>query len=111
MMSLRSSGYKPLCCPPGKTRQSWVNARRRKYSTLPKFGNGVCLAATRPNEEGRIAIVTNAGRAAVDVDHIGAKNFAGRATVSECGAPRRVRLAYGQIVSSWRPGSVRQVLR
>ena len=39
--------------------------------------------ATRPKEEGRIAIVTNAGRAAVDVSYIGAKDFAGRATVSE----------------------------
>ena len=37
----------------------------------------------RPKEEGRIAIVTNAGRAAVDVGHIGAKGFAGRATVSK----------------------------
>ncbi len=27
----------------------------------------------RPKEEGRIAIVTNAGRAAVDVGHVGAK--------------------------------------
>jgi len=33
-------------------------------------------------EKGRIAIVTNAGRAAVDVGDIGAKGFAGRATVS-----------------------------
>jgi hypothetical protein len=32
---------------------------------------------------GAIAIVTNAGRTAVDVGHIGAKSFAGRATVSE----------------------------
>ena len=39
-------------------------------------------AASWPNEEGRIAIVTNAGRVAVDVGHIGAKGFAGRATVS-----------------------------
>jgi hypothetical protein len=38
---------------------------------------------TRPKEEGRIAIVTNAGRTAVDVGHIGANGFAGRATVSE----------------------------
>ncbi|MGY4503444.1 hypothetical protein ACVWYH_007401 [Bradyrhizobium sp. GM24.11] len=37
----------------------------------------------RPKEEGRIAIVTNAGRMAVDVGHIGATGFAGRATVSE----------------------------
>ncbi|TYL84678.1 hypothetical protein FXB38_13450 [Bradyrhizobium cytisi] len=39
--------------------------------------------ATRPKEEGRIAIVTNAGRMAVDVGHVGAKGFAGGATVSE----------------------------
>jgi len=39
--------------------------------------------ATRPKDKGRIAIVTNAGRAAVDADRIGAKGFAGRATVSE----------------------------
>ncbi|PSO30414.1 hypothetical protein C7G41_20620 [Bradyrhizobium sp. MOS002] len=37
----------------------------------------------RPWEEGRIAIVTNAGRTAVDADNIGANGFAGRATVSE----------------------------
>jgi hypothetical protein len=72
-----------LRCPTGNTRQQWVNSRQRKYSTLPKFGNGVCVAATRPKEEGRIAIVTNAGRAAVDADGIGAKGFAGRATVSK----------------------------
>jgi hypothetical protein len=34
-------------------------------------------------EEGRVAIVTNAGRIAVNVGHVGAKGFAGRATVSE----------------------------
>jgi len=39
--------------------------------------------ATRPKEEGRVAIVTNVGRAAVDASHIGAKGFAGRATVSK----------------------------
>ena len=41
------------------------------------------MASTRPKEEGRIAIVTNAGRAAVGADCIGAKSFAGQATVSE----------------------------
>nr|WP_249799640.1 hypothetical protein [Bradyrhizobium sp. 15] len=70
-------------CPTGKTPQWSVNTPHQKYSTLPKFGNGVCVAATRPKEEGRIAIVTNAGRTAVDVGHIGAKGFAGRLTVSE----------------------------
>jgi hypothetical protein len=54
-----------------------------KYSALPKFGNGLYIVSLRPKEEGRIAIVTNAGRMAVDVGHIGANSFAGRATVSE----------------------------
>ena len=40
----------------------------------------------RPKEEGRIAIVTNAGRTAVDAGHVGAEGFAGRATVSEADA-------------------------
>jgi hypothetical protein len=44
------------------------------------------VRALRPKEEGRIAIVTNAGRAAVDADGVGAKSFAGRETVSEVGA-------------------------
>ena len=39
--------------------------------------------ALRPKEEGRIAIVTNAGRAAVDVSHTGAKLIAGRRAVSD----------------------------
>jgi hypothetical protein len=72
-----------LRCLTGKTPKPGVNPQRQKYSTLPKFGNGVCIASLRPKEEGRIAIVTNAGRAAVDASHIGANDFAGRATVSE----------------------------
>ena len=73
----------PLRCLSGKTPKGRVNTRWSKYSTLPKFGNGVCVASLRPMEEGRIAIVTNAGRTAVDVDHTGAKGVAGRATVSD----------------------------
>jgi len=116
-------GYKTLRCLSGKTRKPWVNARHPKYPALPKFGNDVCVAATRPKEEGRIAIVTNAGRAAVDVDHTGAKGFAGRATVSESvtpttGAvrvrPNRVVLAPGVLCAksggdeAARPGSQHQ---
>ena len=70
-------------------------------------------------EEGRIAIVTNAGRAAVDANRIGAKGFAGRATVSEglahttgviCVRQNRVVLAPGAcapslaVMSAARPG-------
>jgi hypothetical protein len=55
---------------------------------------------TRPKEEGRIAIVTNAGRAAVDASHIGAKSFAGRVTVSEDLAPTTgaVRVRQNRVV-------------
>ena len=81
--SMAMTAHKPLRCLTGKTPELWVNPRGRRDSALPKFGNRVCVAATRPKEEGRIAIVTNAGRAAVDAGHIGAKGFAGRATVSE----------------------------
>lgn len=38
-----------------------VKVLQSKYSTLPKFGKGVRVAATRPEEEGRIAIVTTRG--------------------------------------------------
>jgi len=72
----------------------------RKYSTLPKFGNSVSIAATRPKEEGRIAIVTNAGRAAVDADGVGANGLAGRETVSKTTRIRPVPSAYGKIVWS-----------
>ena len=71
----------------GKTPHPWVDTDRQKYSTLPNFGKGVCIASLRPKEEGRIAIVSNADRAAVDVGDVGAKRFAGRETVSESGAP------------------------
>ncbi len=78
--------YKISRCLSGKTRQRSVNARSRKYSALPKFGKDVLIAAARPKEEGRIAIVTNAGRAAVDADGVGANGFAGRETVSKLAA-------------------------
>ncbi len=52
----------------------WSEAKSGTF-VLPKFGNGVCVVPLRPKEEGRIAIVTNAGRAAVDVGN--AKGFDG----------------------------------
>ena len=65
--------------------------------------------ATRPKEEGRIAIVTTRAGTAVGVGHIGAKGFAGRATVSEslarttgviCVRQNRVVLAPGACAPS-----------
>ncbi|WP_247818936.1 hypothetical protein [Bradyrhizobium sp. 40] len=115
-------GYKPLHCLTGKTPKQRVKTCHGKYSTLPKFGNGVCVAATRPKEEGRIAIVTNAGRTAADAGHTGANGFAGRATVSESVAhttgvisvrQNRVVLTPGVCASSlvvmWRPDRVRSI--
>jgi len=71
------------CVISGETPKSGVNGPTTKYFSLLEFGFLLDIFSARPKEEGRIAIVTNAGRTAVDVSHIGANGFAGRATVSE----------------------------
>jgi hypothetical protein len=68
--------------PDGQNTQDAGQSASLKIFHFTEIRNCVYFAATRPKEEGRIAIVTNAGRAAVDASHIGAKDFAGRATVS-----------------------------
>ncbi len=92
-------------CLSGNTPEDWVNAGLRKYSALPKFGVVVCVVPLRPKEEGRIAIVTNAGRMAVDAGFIGATfSPAGRLSRErDRRAQRAVKPAYGKIVWSWRP--------
>jgi hypothetical protein len=83
----------------------------RGVENIPLYRNSELriLRALRPKEEGRIAIVTNAGRGAVDVGHIGAKVIAGRETVSDGVArttggarvrPNRVVLTPGVCASS-----------
>ena len=67
--------------------------------------------ATRPKKEGRIAIVTNAGRAAVDADGICAKRFAGRATVSKAVAHTTGAIGVRQNRVVLTPGVWRQVWR
>jgi hypothetical protein len=69
--------------PDGQNTQDAGQSARLKIFYFTEIRNCVYFASTRPKEEGRIAIVTNAGRAAVDASHIGAKDFAGQATVSE----------------------------
>jgi hypothetical protein len=69
--------------PDGQNTQNAGQSARLKIFHFTEIRNCVYFASLRPKEEGRIAIVTNAGRAAVDVSYIGAKGFAGRATVSE----------------------------
>jgi len=52
----------------------------------------------------------NAGQAAVDAGHIGAKGLQGGKPWARPSRARPVWSAYGKIVWSWRPESVRQVL-
>jgi hypothetical protein len=69
--------------PVGQNTQDARQPASPKIFHFTEIRNCVYFASLRPKEEGRIAIVTNAGRAAVDASHIGANDFAGRATVSE----------------------------
>ncbi|WP_339467796.1 hypothetical protein, partial [Pseudomonas lurida] len=90
-----------------------VKPAMQKYSALPKFGIVVCGVSLRPKEEGRIAIVTNAGRTAVDAGFIGAIfGPAGRLSRErDLRAQRAMKPAYGKIVWSWRPVAGAKPLR
>ena len=77
------SGLRDLALPVGQNTPSIGRDRPLKIFHFTEIRNWRIVRPLRPEEEGRIAIVTNAGRAAVDADHIGAKSFAGRATVSD----------------------------
>jgi hypothetical protein len=90
--------------PGGQDTQNGGQSAPSKIFHFTEIRNWRIVRALRPKEEGRIAIVTNAGRAAVDVGHIGATGIAGRATVSDSIArttgvigvrPNRVVLAPG----------------
>ncbi|WP_156937145.1 hypothetical protein [Bradyrhizobium sp. WSM2254] len=98
-----------LALPDGQNTQSIGQSAPAKIFHFTEIRKRRIGRATRPKEEGRIAIVTNAGQAAVDVDYIGAKGFAGRATVSKnvarttgaiCVRQNRVVLAPGVCASS-----------
>ncbi|MDI2071450.1 hypothetical protein QJT78_14815, partial [Bradyrhizobium sp. Mp27] len=69
--------------PDGQNTQDAGQSASPKTFHFTEIRNWRIVRPLRPKEEGRIAIVTNAGRAAVDAGHIGAKGFAGRATVSK----------------------------
>ena len=95
--------------PDGQDTQNGGQSLLSKIFHFTEIRNCVYSASLRPKEEGRIAIVTNAGRTAVDVGHVGAKGFAGRATVSEtvahttaviCVRQNRVVLAPGACAPS-----------
>ncbi len=118
----------PLRCPSGNTPESWVNASRQKYSTLPKFGIVVCvghpgviLRGDDPSSSSRAGERwtrqrrhEQAGRAGVSPvsPHLVGTNGAVRFVASSCrrqGAHSRRPLgrwrtiAYGKIVWSRRP--------
>jgi len=91
-----------LALPVGQNTQAAGQPAPAKIFRFTEFRNCVYFASLRPKEEGRIAIVTNAGRTAADAGHTGANGFAGRATVSEGVAHTTgAALAYGKTVSSW----------
>ena len=71
-----------------KQPQTQVNPFSQKYSTLPKFGNIVCLAHPSP-QKGRSYVVTNAGWSAVDAGDVkGGLVRAGRDEPREHGTDR-----------------------
>jgi hypothetical protein len=91
-----------------------------KIFHFTEIRNWRIFRSLRPKEEGRIAIVTNAGRAAVDASQTGAKVVAGRRAVSErvahttgaaCVRQNRVVLAPGvcapslAVMCAARPGA------
>ena len=77
------AGLQAVALPDGQNTQPLGQSAPLKIFHFTEIRKWRICRATRPKEEGRIAIVTNAGRVAVDAGPIGAKGFAGRATVSE----------------------------
>ena len=65
-------GYETMRRPTGKTHNSWVNRIATKYSTLPKFGNSVCVAHPGSSLRGDHVVVIFASRVAVDAAASGA---------------------------------------
>ncbi|WP_234680651.1 hypothetical protein [Bradyrhizobium monzae] len=107
--SVRATGLRDIAVPDGQNTPTLGQSTRPKIFHFTEIRKRRMCRATRPKEEGRIAIVTNAGRTAVDLGHIGAKGFAGRATVSEnvarttgviCVRQNRVVLAPGACAPS-----------
>jgi hypothetical protein len=72
-----------IALPDGQNTQAAGQPASPKIFAFTEFRKRRILRALRPNDKGRIAIVTNAGRTAVDVGHIGATVIAGRETVSD----------------------------
>jgi hypothetical protein len=67
----KRSTHPTICCPTGKSPGQFIAPRVKpvlqKYSDFPKTQISLYLTPFRPTE-GRVAIVTNAGRNAVDAD-------------------------------------------
>ena len=66
-------------CVERRAKQAAIGQRApRKIFRFTEFRNCVYFAATRPKEEGRIAIVTNAGQDAMAAAALARKGIAGR---------------------------------
>jgi len=93
-------GYSRVICPTGY----FVSSARDKNISLPRLVETALLIPLSRPTEGRIAIVTNAGRDAVDAAALGAQRDAGRVMQVACersnGERTRDVAAYGEVVWS-----------
>ena len=102
VMLIACIGIQHLICPSG----IFLSIPLAKNISLSPSGKSALPArAIPPRQEGRFAIVTNAGREAVDAAASSRGNGAGRAlSVSDqTGAQTSDAVAYGKAVWSWHP--------
>ena len=89
-----------------------VNPSPQKYSTLPKFGNGVCVAVSRLILEGRSRVVLFASRVCGGRGQRWAREARAGRVVPVSPKPRaderrcQVRLASNSSATSTRPGNI-----
>jgi hypothetical protein len=81
-------GYGRIC-PTGKTPPRLVNPCRKKYSTLPKFGNGVCIAHPGSSLRGDRTSSLIASRAC------GGRGSVGTMVAGRAGSPCEPEIACG----------------
>jgi hypothetical protein len=82
-LAINQSGPRDIALTDGQNTLGMGQSPPPKIFHFTEFRKRRMCRGNPAQGRGAIAIVTNAGRAAVDVSYIGAKGFAGRATVSE----------------------------
>ena len=102
-MLIACIGIQHLICPSG----IFLSIPLAKNISLSPSGKSALPArAIPPRQEGRFAIVTNAGREAVDAAASSRVSVAGRADEAcerSTGVPTNGAVAYGKAVWSWHP--------